>query len=1138
MIPFETLQAELKRTLGVILFALPFSLAAQTTEVLFSSADEVVMDVVFNPCELLPVEDAGLVSGYVATMKGATSLLKEGAPDLPKVDISIAIDASSAYGLEILDAEWTDITGVSILPSKGNLYRNVDPATVPYSYGAAYTQDVFFPDIMGYLRDPFIFGTVRGQTIILHPVLYNPQSQTLRVYSSMQIAVRKLSDNGINPMDDASLPVSAAFEELYATRFANYLQESDRYEHISEIGNMLVIADPAFMAAMEPLVQWKKEKGIPTTLVSTAQTGDTADEIEEYVDSFYDANGLTYLLLVGDAPQVPAIQTSQGNACDHCYAYQNGNDHYPEFFVGRFPAENAGQVEVMVARTLEYEKNPATGVNWFSRAIGSGSAEGPGDDGEYDYEHMNNIKIDLLDYNYTMVWEFYDGSQAASSPTGGETADGAGNPSSSSIAAKVDDGVSLYNYVGHGDHGVLVTGNFNTTAIHGLTNTGRYPFLIAVACCVGDFQNDFGAGECLAEAWLRATDNNGNPAGGIGGCFSSILQSWSPPMEGQDEMNMLIAETADYPIRHSLGGIVVHGCGAMNDAYGAGGDEMTDTWNIHGDPSVVLRTAFPSTLVASHPEALFLGMSEITVTCSVNDAMIGITMDGELLGTGFISNGSATIAFDPLMMVGDLLVTATAYNYIPYQGLVDVVPAEGPFVIEDSVFANDENGNDNGSLEYGENVLLDVALSNVGVDLAGNVVATLTTSDPYITITDNYHNYGDIEASEVIMMEGAYTFDVAVNVPDGHSALFTLHIEDEGGNTWNFNFNLVLNAPSLDTAVEILVEETTGNGNGRLDSGETVELHIPTYNVGHADSPAATGTLSTSSPYFSISNNGYALGVIEIDGQEVAIFEAIIAAEVPSGTVAVFDYEVAAGAYSASRSYEEPVNLIIDDFESNDFNTYAWALSGDANWFTSSFEPFNGEVCSQSGAMGDNAACTMEITVEVLAAGEISFARRVSSEADWDWLEFYIDGVLMDSWSGEVAWSTVSFGVGTGEHTFTWKYIKDFWCCTGGMDAAWVDDVILPPFDNGSVVSVSTEETSTWTLFPNPASDFIRLTSETGDALLGWTVYSSTGARVKASSKVTVETTVNVEDLTEGVYLIEFETESGRFTRPFVKSSR
>ena len=99
---------------------------------------------------------------------------------------------------------------------------------------------------------------------------------------------------------------------------------------------------------------------------------------------------ITYLLLVGDAAQVP---TSYNNGdSDNDYAYITGNDHYLEFFVGRFSAESVAHVETQVLRTIEYETGDELADGWLNMIMSVGSDQGPGDDGEYDY-FINGILI-------------------------------------------------------------------------------------------------------------------------------------------------------------------------------------------------------------------------------------------------------------------------------------------------------------------------------------------------------------------------------------------------------------------------------------------------------------------------------------------------------------------------------------------------------------------------------------------------------------------------------------------------------------------------------------------------------------------------------------------------------------------------
>jgi hypothetical protein len=71
----------------------------------------------------------------------------------------------------------------------------------------------------------------------------------------------------------------------------------------------------------------------------------------------------------------------------------------------------------------------------------------------------------------------------------------------------------------------------------------------------------------------------------------------------------------------------------------------------------------------------------------------------------------------------------------------------------------------------------------------------------------------------------------------------------------------------------------------------------------------------------------------------------------------------------------------------------------------------------------------------------------VSSEANFDFMRFYVDGVMVGEWSGTInanTWQLFSVPVAAGTRTFRWSYEKDA-SGTIGQDAAWIDAVVLPP---------------------------------------------------------------------------------------------
>jgi hypothetical protein len=84
-------------------------------------------------------------------------------------------------------------------------------------------------------------------------------------------------------------------------------------------------------------------------------------------------------------------------------------------------------------------------------------------------------------------------------------------------------------------------------------------------------------------------------------------------------------------------------------------------------------------------------------------------------------------------------------------------------------------------------------------------------------------------------------------------------------------------------------------------------------------------------------------------------------------------------------------------------------------------------------------------------AGVVSFTFYISSEIDYDWFSFSIDGVEQNAWSGEGE-RAVSFPLTAGYHTLQWSYEKDG-TVSSGRDGAWIDNVLLPAVSNSDAAT-------------------------------------------------------------------------------------
>jgi PKD repeat protein len=592
------------------------------------------------------------------SVENSTPILQAGAPDLPKVTTSMIVPDNENMEVLITYSNYVDFQNIEIAPSKGNFTRDIDPSTVPYVFGPDYSQNQFYPGTLAELKEPYILRDFRGQTVVTYPFQYNPVTKVLRVYSNLSVSLHTATGNVVNPYIriQALSSIDKEFSNVYSSQFLNYTQ-NHKYTPLNEHGKMLIVCFDAYVSAMQPFVDWKNDEGIPTTMVSVTTAGSTAAAIKTYVTNYYNTNGLTFLLLVGDVAQCPTF-TVAGGGSDPTYGYISGADHYQEILVGRFSAENTTHVTTQVNRSISYERNPQLTLGKFNHCVGIASDQGPGDDNEYDYQHDRNVLNDLTSYTYITRAELYDGSQGG--------VDAAGNATAAQVAAEIAKGAGVITYCGHGSDNSFVTTGFSNTNVNALTNTTMWPFIWSIACVNGNFT----AGTCFAEAWLRAT-NGGQPTGAVATFMSTINQSWNPPMEAQDEMVDILVESYTNNVKRTFGGLSTNGVFKMNDTYAD--YDMTDTWHVFGDPSLMVRTDDPQTMTVSHNPTFMLGETNLLVNCNANGAYVSLTINHQIIGTGTVAAGSANISFPALSGTDSVLVTVTAFNYIPYQAKVAVL---------------------------------------------------------------------------------------------------------------------------------------------------------------------------------------------------------------------------------------------------------------------------------------------------------------------------------------------------------------------------------------------------------------------------------------------------------------------------------
>lgn len=950
------------------------------------------------------------------------SMLEEGAPDLPHFAIPVAIGDCAKMTVKVQKADFQEFDNIEIAPSKGNFSREIDPENVPYRYGEAYFSNAFYPASQAQLSDPYILRDLRGQNIMVYPFAYNPVTKTLRVYTHLVLTMGKTSDKGCNPKQSHKtnqVKISPETDAMYNQRFVNYKASGSKYSFIPDEGELLVICPDQYLNAMQPFVDWKNQSGRPTAMVSLSDIGgNNADQIKAYIQSRYNnpEENLTFVLLVGDYNDLTPYPMNGGRS-DIWFGQLEGNDYYPEVFVGRFSVQSVSDVQNQITKVIYYERDITANADWLAKGIGIGSTEGAGsghNGGESDYQHIDYIRDTLLHYTYNEVSQHYQGVGVGTNAT--------------MLSQNFNEGVGICNYCNHGSVTSWYVGSFSNSHVNALVNDYKWPFIWSTACLNGKFDQN-----CFGEAWMRATNNStGVPTGAIGGMFSWTNQPWQPPMTGQDEMVDVLCEwrNADR-FHHTLAGASLNGNMKILDLHPSDQGLTHNTWILFGDPSLLLRTDTPAEMnVTCQPEAILLGQTELRLTAETDYALATLSFNGQILASVPILNGECTLTFPEQTETGTALLVVTSFNKVTEVRDIEIIPANGAYLTYDSFSINDENG----QADYGETVGISLSIKNIGNQTANNVQVTLSTDSPFVEVTQGTGTIPSIAALETYTLSNAFEIAVDELIANGIQAEFNLICTD-GDNTWNNHFRMTLHAPAF--AISEFRPAST------VQPGENGILIVGIRNIGSADAHNVKIQLYSSSSYLVFNPIIYNLGEIPAGGTKNANVPFTSNPTVTNGSSFEVYYQMDAEPYTYNGTDFLNIGPVKETFETGDFSAFDWETLGGAHWYIDSSTANTGTYSARSGSISHANLTTLQVSVNVLEDGEISFYKKICTEASMDKLTFYIDNTAMGEWSGEVNWSRETFPVTAGTHKFKWIYLKNG-SGSYGDDCCWIDDVQFP----------------------------------------------------------------------------------------------
>jgi hypothetical protein len=963
-----------------------------------------------------------------------------GFPELPYIAKVLAIPDFAGISVEVLETgEIQTFNNINLPPARESWFEG--SIETPHSENLdAYNSMSAYPLDMVRLETPSIFRDFRITRVSVFPVRYIPANKELQVVSSITVRINYGPGEIVNPKTGAPKPISPSFGKLYREFIFNYQSVLNKSYGGKETGHelMLCIMPDNFVASFQTYADWKRRSGIDIHVTKFSDIGATAtnpDIIKNHIADAYHNWDVppTYVLIVGDNLVFPhkIVTYDYSFPNEDFFVEIDGNDYFPELMIGRFTNESDYGIQVMINKFIKYEKTPYTvSTDWFKKGICCSNNAYPSqaETKRYAAQRM------LQDGGFTSV-------DTMMMPV-------SGCPYNlTDVKNALNNGRSFLNYRGEGWYTGWSSSCylFSTSDVTTLANGEKFTFVTSIGCGVANFTSTT-SGNCFGEEWME-TGTIGSPKGAVAfiGPTSNTHTTYNNDID-QGIYKGMFQEGLE-----TAGQALLRGKLYM---YNVSGNEFWVEYHyrvycVLGDPSIHIWKDIPQAITVNYPASITLGnnLVEFTVTHTatgspVANAVICLTGIDIFTTASTDSDGKAYLElFSEVMET--LKVTVRGGNVIPFLGTMDVLQPTGPYVIRDIFSLNDNNGgNGNGLMDYGESILLSLSVKNVGSTQANNVNVTLSTTNSYITFTDNFHNYGNIASNQTILATNAFAFNVANNIPDHQTVLITV-TASSGSDTWTSYLSLLSNAPVLSMGT-VIISDAGSNSNGYIDPGETATITAVISNYGHSLSPPILVVLSTTSPYITINSGNANPGQIAAGNSANAVFSISCSPSAPIGQTIDLAMNAVAGNYNFIHNHYFTVGLVTEDWETGNFAKLPWTLSGNANWEVATVGQYEGNYTATSGTIEHLQTTSFSMQVLVDNYGTISFYRKTSSELNFDFLRFYIDDVQKGQWSGEVPWGLVSYAITPGIHNLKWSYIKDG-LASAGLDRAWVDYITFPP---------------------------------------------------------------------------------------------
>ncbi len=755
---------------------------------------------------------------------------KIGFPEISHIAKILAIPDNGDVSLEVVEIGKKHIfNNIELAPARKSWLEG-DPET-PYEKNTeAYSSSEVYPNTFAKVEKPAIFRDFRIARVSIFPVRYFPNKKELEVYSSITIRVKYSSNKGENEKTIARKPIAPSFNEMYKSFIFNYDEVKNRLYSTTSEGYdvMLCIMPDEFAASFQVYADWKHKSGTYIHITKFSDIGANSNNpqiIKNYITQVYSEWEMppSHILIIGDDGTFPVQYVSY----DYTFAYDDyfveveGNDFFPEMYIGRFTNQGNYRMRVMLNKFMGYEIEPYTDdAQWFKSATicSNNQYQSQVDTKRFAADVLREdggfhlIDTLLTDQGENCQYSLYD------------------------VTSGINEGRSFLNYRGEG----WTTGwwsncyNFQVSDVQGLNNGRKLTFVTSIGCGVAMF--DAAGEECFGETWveLGSTDQ---PRGAVAfvGPSSNTHTTYNNRIDKGIYVGMF-REGLDSPGEALMRGKIY--------MYNVFGDvEWVEyhfrIYHVLGDPSIHIWKKSPTTPIVTHPTQIPVGYSQPVINVSFGSLSSSpkgaevILSNSEIFEVAYAdANGNVELNLTPTIEQ-TLHIVVRGENIIPYIDSIQIVLPVENVGFSGNPILSEVSGNGNSMLNPNEESTITFTLKNWGLETAENVQATLVLSDTVNNvniITTQPINFGDI-APGVSVMGEQFNFFVERDCPVDFRIPLRLNIQSTNS-SWSLVHYELVHGCQLTYSANSVDDAGSSLRNFRIDPGETVKLMIQIQNIG------------------------------------------------------------------------------------------------------------------------------------------------------------------------------------------------------------------------------------------------------------------------------------------------------------------